>query len=130
MKYGERDHQSIVNQLVSSIPKNVLLRTSYVERQQLTSTKPTHGVSVELKSSMVSRVQFVNAKKEYEPCSEYSSGDETLSWESTQEQGSDKKLFGESGFIMPSQDNLAGSRMPGTEGHDFVRGAEKHRKKA
>ena len=32
----ERDCQSIVNQLVKSLPKDVLLRTSYVERQQLT----------------------------------------------------------------------------------------------
>ena len=71
----ERDCQSIVNQLVKSIPKDVLLRTSYVERQQLTSTQSAQGVSVEQKSSVARRVQFTEAKKEYEPCSDCSSGD-------------------------------------------------------
>ena len=75
----ERDFQSIVNQLVNSIPKDVLLITPYVERQQPISTRPTQGVSVKLKSSMARRVQFVDAKKEYEPCSDCSSGDETSS---------------------------------------------------
>ena len=37
--------QSIVNQLVNSIPKAVLLRTSYVEYQQLISTQSAQGVS-------------------------------------------------------------------------------------
>ena len=71
----ERDCQSILNQLVKSIPKDVLLRTSYVERQQLTSTQSAQGVSVEQKSSVARRVQFTEAKKEYEPCSDCSSGD-------------------------------------------------------
>ena len=59
----EPDCQTIVYQLVNSIPKDVLLRTSYVEHQQLTSTQPTHGVSLELKFSMARWVQFVAAKK-------------------------------------------------------------------
>ena len=69
----ERDCQSIVNQLVKSISKDVSLRISYVGRQQLTSTRPTQGVSVELKSSMARRVEFVDAKKKFEPCSNCSS---------------------------------------------------------
>ena len=36
----EIDCRSIVNQLVSSIPKDVLLRTSYVECQQKVATQP------------------------------------------------------------------------------------------
>ena len=69
----ERDCQSIVNQLVKSVSKDVSLRISYVGRQQLTSTRPTQGVSVELKSSMARRVEFVDAKKKFEPCSNCSS---------------------------------------------------------
>ena len=59
----ELDCQSKVNQLVNSMPIYVLLRTSYLERQQLISTQPTQGVSVELKSRMAKRVHFVEAKK-------------------------------------------------------------------
>ena len=79
----ERDFQSLVNQLVNSIPKDILLRTPYVERQHLISTRSTQGINVELKSSMARRVQFVDAKKEYEPCSDCSSGDETSSRDET-----------------------------------------------
>ena len=81
----EKDCQSIVNTLVDSITKVVLLRTSYLERQHLTSTQPTQGVGIELKSSKPERVQCVDAKTEYESCSNCSSGDETLVGESTQE---------------------------------------------
>ena len=69
----ERDCRSIVNQLVKSMPKDVLLRTSYVERQQFTSTQSAQGFSVELKSNMARRVQFTDAKEKYEPCSHCSS---------------------------------------------------------
>ena len=46
-----------------------------MERKQLTSTQSAQGVSVEQKSSVARRVQFTEAKKEYEPCSDCSSGD-------------------------------------------------------
>ena len=59
----ERDCQSIVNQLVNLIPKDVLLRISCVENQQLTSTQSAQGISVELKSSLARRVQFTDAKR-------------------------------------------------------------------
>ena len=94
----ERNFRSIVNQLVKSTPKDVLLRTSYVEHQQLTSTWPAQGVSVELESKVARKVQFVDAKKEYEPCSDCSSGDEALS--------------GKSGSIMPGQNHLSGESVP------------------
>ena len=83
-----------MNQLVISTPKDVSLRTSNVKRQQLTSTKPTRGVSVELKCSIARSVQFVDARKEYEPCSEFSCGDKTLSGEPR-----DRILSGVSGNI-------------------------------
>ena len=66
-------------------------------RQQLTSTQSAQGVSVELKSRMARRVQFTDAKKEYEPCSDCSNGDETSS--------------GESCSIGPGQDDLSGESM-------------------
>ena len=46
---------------------------------------------------MERRIQFIDAKKEYEPCSDCSTGDQTLSGESTEESGldRDKILSGE-----------------------------------
>ena len=71
-----------MNQLANSIPKDVLLRTSYVERQQLNSIQTAQEVSAKLKSSMARRVQFTEAKGEYAQCSYCSSADKTLSGES------------------------------------------------
>ena len=61
------DCRSIVNQLVSPIPKYVFLRTSYVERQQVTGTQTAQEVSLKLKSSVARRVQFTDAREKYEP---------------------------------------------------------------
>ena len=94
----ELDCKSIVNQLVSSIPKDVLLRTSYVECLQSIATQTAQEVNVELGSSVTRRVQFTNTKNEYEPTWDCSSGDETLSGESC--------IFG------PGQDDLSGETMP------------------
>ena len=62
---------------------------------------------------MERRIQFIDAKQEYEPCSDCSTGDQTLSGESTEESGLDRELSGETGSIMPGQDNLLGKSMPG-----------------
>ena len=59
----ELDCRSIVNQLVSSIPKDVFLRSSYVERQLATGTQTVQAVSVKLRSSVTRRVQFTDAKR-------------------------------------------------------------------
>ena len=53
------------------------------------------------------------AKSRYEPCSDCSSGDETLFGESTQERDRYTELFRESCFIGPSRDDLSGESMPG-----------------
>ena len=74
-----RDCRSIVDQLVNSMPKDVLLRTSYTEHREATNVQTTEEVSVKSKSSVTRKVQFTEAKEEYEPCSDSSSGDETLS---------------------------------------------------
>ena len=54
-------------------------------------------VVVELRSSVTRKFQFTETKEEYEPSSDCSSGDETLSGESC--------TFG------PGQDNLSGEKM-------------------
>ena len=52
----ELDCRLIVSQLVNSIPKDILLMTSYVERQRATSTQTAQEVSVKLRSSVAIRV--------------------------------------------------------------------------
>ena len=47
-QHVELDCRSRVNQLVSSIQKDVLLMTSYVKRQQATGTQTAQEVSVKL----------------------------------------------------------------------------------
>ena len=85
----EWNYQSIVSQLVESVPKDVLLRTPFAEQQQLTSIQSAQGVSNELKLGVALRVEVVAVKEEYEPCSDCSSKDETLSGELTQEMDPD-----------------------------------------
>ena len=78
----ERDCRSIVNQLVSSMPKEVLLRTSFTEYGTLNHTQATEEVRIKSKSSFARRVHFTDAKDEYELSPDCSSGDETMSRES------------------------------------------------
>ena len=52
----ELDCRWIVNQLVSLILNDVLLRTSYVESQQSTGTQSAQEVSVKIRSSVMRRV--------------------------------------------------------------------------
>ena len=124
----ERDCRSVVNQLGNSIPNDILFRTSYVERQQLASTQSAQGVSVKLKPCMARRVQFTDAKKEYRPCSDCSSGDEKLSGESNQENGRDAELSGESCYIGPSQDDLSGESMQGQPKDRILSGESRNMK--
>ena len=93
----ERDCRSIVNQLVTSMPKDVLLRTSFTERGKPTPVQVTEEVRVNSKSRFARKVHFTDAKAEYEPGSDCSSGDETMS--------------GESDTFRPVQDDLSGERL-------------------
>ena len=93
----ERDCRSIVNQLVSSMPKEVLLRTSFTENGTLNQARATEEVRVESRSSFTRKVRFTDAREEYEPSSECSIGDEILS--------------GESDTFEPVQDDLSGERL-------------------
>ena len=78
----ERDCRSIVNQLVSSMPKEVLLRTPFTEHRTLNQTQATEEVRIKSRSSLGRKVHFTDAREEYEPSPDCSSGDETMSGES------------------------------------------------
>ena len=93
----ERNCRSIVNQLVTSMSKDVLLRTSFTEPGKSTPVQVTEEVRVKSKSSFTRKVDFTDAKAEYEPSSDCSSGDETMS--------------GESDTFGPVQDDLSGERL-------------------
>ena len=95
----ERDCRSIVNQLVNSMPKDFLFRTSFTEHGTSTRVQATEDVRVKSKSSLTRKVQFTDAREENEPILDISSGDETIS--------------GVSGTFEPVQDYLSGETMLG-----------------
>ena len=70
-----------MNQLVNSMPKDVLLRTAYTEHREATHVQTTEEVGVNSKSIVTRKIQFTDTKEEYEQCSDCSSGDEKLSGE-------------------------------------------------
>ena len=107
----ERDCRSIVNQLVSSMPKEVLLRTSFTEYGTLNQTQATEEVRIKSKSSFARRVHFTDAKEEYEPSPDCSSGDETMSGESDTFEPVKDDLSEESDTFEPVQDDLSGERL-------------------
>ena len=81
------------------MPKDVLLRTSFTEHRTSTQVQATEEVRVKSKSSFTRKVRFMDAREEYEPSSDCSSGDETMS--------------GESGTFEPVQNDLSGETMLG-----------------
>ena len=107
----ERNCRSIVNQLVSSMPKEVLLRTSFTEYGTLNQTQATEEVRIKSKYSFARRVHFTNAKEEYEPSPDCSSGDETMSGESDTFEPVKDDLSEESDTFEPVQDDLSGERL-------------------
>ena len=78
----ERDCRSIVNQLVSSMPKEVLLRNSFTEHGTSTQVQATEEFRVRSNSRFARKVQFTDAREEYEPSLNCSSWDKTMSGES------------------------------------------------
>ena len=107
----ERDCRSIVNQLVSSMPKEVLLRTSFTEYGTLNQNQTTEEVRIRSKSSFTRRVHFTEAKEEYEPSPDCSSVDETLSGESDTFEPVKDDSSEESDTFEPVQDDLSGERL-------------------
>ena len=114
-----------MNHLVSSIPKDVFLRTSYVECQQSIATQTAQEVNVELGSSVTRRVQFTDTKEEYEPSLDCSSGEETLSGESCTFR---MTFWGDNVEATKGQNVVRGVDFRATNGQNFVRGREKHHK--
>ena len=104
----ERDCRSIVNQLVSSMPKEVLLRTSFTEYGTLNQNQTTEEVRIRSKSSFTRRVHFTDAKEEYEPSPDCSSVDETMSGESDTFEPVKDDSSEESDTFEPVQDDLPG----------------------
>ena len=119
----ERDCRSIVNQLVNSMPKDVLLRTSFTERGKSTPVQVTEEVRVKSKSSFTRKVHFTDAKKEYEPSSDCSSGDETRSGESGTFGAVQADLSGERLMRQPRDRLLSGSRIQSDQGTEFCPGS-------
>ena len=107
----ERDCRSIVNQLVSSMLKEVLLRTSFTEHGTLNQTQATEEVRVKSRSSFTRRVHFTDAREDYEPSSDGSSGDETRSGESDTFEPVKDDLSEESDTFEPVQDDLSGESL-------------------
>ena len=107
----ERDCRSIVNQLVSSMPKEVLLRTSFSEDGTLNQNQTTEEVRIRSKSSFTRRVHFTDAKEEYEPSPDCSSVDETMSGESDTFEPVKDDSSEESDTFEPVQDDLSGERL-------------------
>ena len=105
----ERDCRSIVNQLVSSMPKEILLRTSFNGYGTLNQTQATEEVRIKSKSSFARRVHFTDAREEYEPSSDCSSGDETMSGESDSFEPIKDYLSDDT--FEPVQDDLSGERL-------------------
>ena len=93
----ERDCRSIENQMVTSMSKDVLLRTSFTERGRPTPVQVAEEVRVKSKSSFTRKVHFTDVKEEYDPSLDCSSGDETMS--------------AESDTFRPKQNNLSGERL-------------------
>ena len=107
----ERDCRSIVNQLVTSMPKEVLLRTSFTEYGTLNQNQATEEVRIRSKSSFTRRVHFTDAKEEYEPSPDCSSVDETMSGESDTFEPVKDDSSEESDTFEPVQDDLSGERL-------------------
>ena len=119
----ERDCRSIVNQLVSSMPKKVFLRTSFTEYGTLNQTQATEEVRIKSKSSFARRVHFTDAKEEYEPSPDCSSGDETMSGESDTFEPVKDDLSEESDTFEPVQDDLSGERLTRPPRAEFCPGS-------
>ena len=107
----ERDCRSIVNQLVSSMPKEVLLRTSFTEYGTLNQSQATEKVRIKSKCSFARRVHFTDAREEYEPSPNCSSGDETMSGESDTFEHVRDDVSEESDTFEPVQDDSSGEML-------------------
>ena len=93
---------------MSSMPKEVLLRTSFTECGTLNQNQTTEEVRIRSKSSFTRRVHFTDAKEEYEPSPDCSSVDEIMSGESDTFEPVKDDSSEESDTFEPVQDDLSG----------------------
>ena len=93
------------------MPKEVLLRTSFTEHGTLNQTQATEEVRIKSRSSFARKVHFTDAREEYEPSPDCSSGDETMSGESDTFERVKDDLSEESDTFEPVQDDLSGERL-------------------
>ena len=75
---------------------------------EATNVQTTEEVRVKSKSSVTRKIQFTEAREEHEPCSDSSSGDETLSGESCTFRPGHEDLSGESNSRRPRDELLSG----------------------
>ena len=127
----ERDCRSIVNQLVNSMPKELLLRTSFTERGKSTQVQATEEVRVKSKSSFTRKVQFTDARDELELSLNCSSGDKTLSGEDDEpvqdfRACTGRLVRGDNVGTTKGQNVVRGAGFKATKGQSFFRGGEKY----
>ena len=87
------------------------MRTSFIEHGTLNETQATEEVRIKSKSSFARRVHFTDAREEYEPSPDCSSGDETMSGESDTFEPVKDELSEESDTFEPVQDDSSGERL-------------------
>ena len=87
------------------------MRTSFTEYGTLNQTQATGEVRIKSKSSFARRVHFTDAREEYEPSPDYSSGDETMSGESDTFEPVKDDLSEESDTFEPVQDDSSGEML-------------------
>ena len=93
------------------MPKEVLLRISFTKYGALNQTQATEEFRIKSKSSFARRVHLTDAKEEYEPSPDCSSGDETMSGESDTFEPVKDDLSEESDTFEPVQDDLSEERL-------------------
>ena len=89
----------------------VLLRTLFTEYGTLNQTQATEEVRIKSKSSFARRVHFTDAKEEYEPRPDCSSGNETMSGDSDTFEPVKDNWSEDSDTFEPLQDDLSGEKL-------------------
>ena len=118
--------RSVVNRLVNSMPKDVLLRTSFTEHRSSTHVQATEEVRVKSKSSFTRKVHFTDARGEYEPSSDCSSGVRQCPGNQALSSPYRRLVRGNNVGTTKGQNFVQGVGFKATKGQSFVRVVEKH----
>ena len=87
------------------------MRTSFTEHGTLNQVQAAEEVRVKSKSSFTRKEHFTDAREHYEPSSDCSTGDETMSGESDSFKPVKDDLSQESDTFEPVQDDLSGEKL-------------------